>query len=58
VVVFDPATISDHATFEDPHRYSTGVSHVLVNGQLVLQDGEHTGALPGRVLRGPGWKGE
>jgi len=56
VVVFDPDKIQDHATFEEPHRYSTGVSHVLVNGELVLRDGEHTGALPGRVLRGPGWK--
>jgi N-acyl-D-amino-acid deacylase len=57
VVVFDPATIQDHATYERPHQYSTGVAHVLVNGQLVLRDGRHTGALPGRVLRGPGWKG-
>jgi N-acyl-D-amino-acid deacylase len=57
VVVFDPATVQDHATYEEPHQYSTGVAHVLVNGKLVLRDGEHTGALPGRVLRGPGWKG-
>jgi len=57
VVVFDPATVQDHATYEEPHQYSTGVSHVLVNGELVLKDGEHTGALPGRVLRGPGRKG-
>ena len=55
VAVFDPARIQDHATFEDPHRYSTGMMHVLVNGQLVLRDGEHTGAKPGRVVRGPGW---
>ncbi|MGA2110654.1 MAG: D-aminoacylase [Anaerolineales bacterium] len=54
IVVFDPETIQDHATFDDPHRYSTGVHHVVVNGQLVLRDGEHTGALPGRVVRGPG----
>ena len=55
VVVFDPATIIDHATFEDPHQYSTGVAHVFVNGEQVLRDGEHTEALPGRVVRGPGW---
>lgn len=57
VVVFDPATITDHATFEDPHQYSTGVHHVFVNGGHVLADGEHTGATPGRVVRGPGWTG-
>ncbi len=57
VVVFDPAKVADHATFEDPHRYATGVLHVLVNGVPVLRDGEHTGATPGRVVRGPGWKG-
>jgi N-acyl-D-amino-acid deacylase len=56
VAVFDPETIIDHATFEQPHQYSTGVSHVLVNGVLVLKDGEHTGATPGRFLRGPGSK--
>ncbi len=57
VVVFDPATIQDHATFEEPHQYSTGVHHVFVNGGHVLKDGEHTGATPGRVVRGPGWRG-
>lgn len=57
VVVFDPSTIQDHATFEEPHRYSTGVLHVLVNGTPVLRDGEPTGELPGRVVRGPGWRG-
>ena len=54
VVVFDPATIADRATFEKPHQYSVGVRHVLVNGVPVLKDGEHTGALPGRALKGPG----
>lgn len=55
VVVFDPETIQDHATFEEPHQYATGVVHVWVNGEQVLKDGEHTGALPGRVVRGPGY---
>lgn len=57
VVLFDPAKIQDHATFEKPHQYSTGVLHVFVNGVQVLKDGEHTGAKPGRVVRGPGWTG-
>ncbi len=56
IVIFDPNTIIDHATFEQPHQYSTGVSHVFVNGVQVLKDGAHTGATPGRVVRGPGWK--
>lgn len=55
VVVFDPAAIRDLATFKEPHQYATGVVHVLVNGVQVLKDGEHTGAKPGRVVRGPGW---
>lgn len=55
VVVFDPERIADHATFAAPMRYATGVRDVLVNGMIVLRDGEHTGALPGRVVRGPGW---
>jgi N-acyl-D-amino-acid deacylase len=54
VVVFDPDRIEDRATFEEPHRYAAGVAHVAVNGTLVVQGGEHTGALPGRVVRGPG----
>ncbi|PYJ07146.1 MAG: aminoacylase [Verrucomicrobia bacterium] len=54
VVVFDPATISDRATFEKPHQYSVGVKHVFVNGVQVLKDGEHTGAKPGRAVWGPG----
>jgi N-acyl-D-amino-acid deacylase len=57
VVVFDPDTIQDHATFVEPHQYATGVVHVFVNGTQVLEDGEHTGATPGRVVRGPGWAG-
>jgi N-acyl-D-amino-acid deacylase len=56
VVVFDPTTISDRATFEKPHQYAIGVKHVFVNGVQVLKDGEHTGAKPGRALRGPGKK--
>ncbi|MFN2446418.1 MAG: amidohydrolase family protein [Vicinamibacterales bacterium] len=55
IVVFDPGTIRDHATFDKPHQYSTGVVHVLVNGVPVLRDGEHTGATPGRVVRGRGY---
>ncbi len=56
VVIFDPAKIQDHATYERPHQYATGVIHVFVNGVQVLKDGEHTGATPGRVVRGPGYK--
>jgi N-acyl-D-amino-acid deacylase len=54
VVVFDPATIADRATFEKPHQYAVGMKHVFVNGVQVLKDGEHTGAKPGRALAGPG----
>ncbi len=57
IVVLDPGQIRDHATFEAPHQYSTGVLHVFVNGTQVLRDGEHTGARPGRVVRGAGWVG-
>jgi N-acyl-D-amino-acid deacylase len=56
IVVFDPKTIRDNATYEEPHRYATGVIHVFVNGVQVLRDGEHTGATPGRIVRGPGWR--
>jgi N-acyl-D-amino-acid deacylase len=56
IVVLDPAHIQDHATYEDPHRLATGVLHVFVNGVPVLRDGEPTGATPGRVVRGPGWR--
>ena len=54
VVVFDPKTIADRATFEQPHQYAVGMRHVFVNGKQVLKDGEHTGAKPGRALWGPG----
>lgn len=54
VVIFDPATIADRATFEQPHQYSVGVRDVFVNGVHVLKNGEHTGAKPGRALWGPG----
>jgi N-acyl-D-amino-acid deacylase len=57
IVVFDPARIQDHATFDKPHQLATGMVHVFVNGTQVLKDGEHTRAKPGRVVRGPGWKG-
>ena len=57
VVVFDPKTIADHATFAQPHQYATGVVHVFVNGVQVVRDGQHTGATPGQVVRGPGWTG-
>lgn len=57
IVIFDPKTINDNATFAEPHQYATGVEHVIVNGSLVLNHGEHTGAKPGRVVRGPGWIG-
>jgi N-acyl-D-amino-acid deacylase len=54
VVVFDPATIADKATFDKPHQYAVGVQHVIVNGKHVLKDGEHTGTKSGRALYGPG----
>ena len=56
IVLFDPKTITDHATFDNPHQLATGMYHVFVNGVQVLKDGKHTGALPGRVVRGPGYK--
>jgi len=58
IVIFDPANITDHATFENPHQYATGVKHVFVNGTQVLKNGEHTGAKPGQVVKGPGWTGK
>ena len=57
IVVFDPAAIADHATYAAPMQYATGVRDVFVNGVQVLRDGEHTGATPGQVVRGPGWRG-
>jgi len=54
VVLFDPAKIQDHATYDKPHQYATGMIHVFVNGVQVLKDGNHTGAKPGRFVRGPG----
>jgi N-acyl-D-amino-acid deacylase len=56
VAVFDPNTIADKATYENPHQYSVGVQYVLVNGQVVLDNGAHTGARPGKVIRGPGYR--
>jgi N-acyl-D-amino-acid deacylase len=56
IVVFDPEAVADNATFDDPHQYASGVVHVLVNGTPVIRDGEHTGALPGRVVRGRAWQ--
>jgi N-acyl-D-amino-acid deacylase len=56
IAIFDPEKIQDNATFENPLQYSTGMIHVFVNGVQVLKDGEHTGAKPGKVVRGPGWK--
>lgn len=56
LAIFNPETIQDHATFAKPQQFSTGMEHVFVNGVQVLKDGEHTGELPGQVVRGPGWK--
>jgi len=56
IAIFNPREISDKATFDKPHQYSTGMVHVFVNGSQVLKNGEHTGAKPGQVVRGPGWK--
>jgi len=58
IAIFDPETIQDHATFEKPQQYATGMVDVFVNGTQVIKDGEHTGELPGRVVRGPGWRME
>jgi dihydroorotase/N-acyl-D-amino-acid deacylase len=55
IAVFDPATVIDHATYEKPHQLSTGIRYVFVNGVAVVRDGQHTGALPGQIVRGPGY---
>jgi dihydroorotase/N-acyl-D-amino-acid deacylase len=57
VVVFDPETITDRATFEQPHQLSVGVRDVFINGVGVVRAGKHTGARPGRIVRGPGYRG-
>jgi N-acyl-D-amino-acid deacylase len=56
IVIFDPARVKDNATFAKPHQYADGVTDVFVNGAQVLKDGEHTGAKPGRFVKGPGYK--
>jgi dihydroorotase/N-acyl-D-amino-acid deacylase len=58
IVVFDPRTVADRATYQQPHQISAGMHHVFVNGVQVVRDGRHTGAKPGRIVRGPGWTGE
>ena len=55
IAIFNSDTIIDNATFENPHQYASGVAHVIVNGQIVVEDGVHNGNRPGRVLRGPGF---
>ena len=57
IVIFDPETIQDQATYDKPNQYSAGIEHVFVNGVQVVDGGKHTGALPGRAVRGPGWTG-
>jgi len=56
IVIFDPSKVKDNATFEKPHQYSEGMIHVFVNGVQVLKDDEHTGAKPGRFVKGPGYR--
>ena len=57
VVIFDPATVIDRATYTAPHQHSIGIQTVIVNGVRVWENGKHTGAKPGRIVRGPGWSG-
>lgn len=57
IAIFDPAKVQDHSTPQDPHQFSEGMVHVFVNGVQVLRDGDHTGNMPGQVVRGPGWSG-
>ncbi len=57
IAVFDPSTIADRATFEDPHQYAVGVRDVLVNGKVTLRNGEFAGKFAGRAIYGPGRKG-
>jgi N-acyl-D-aspartate/D-glutamate deacylase len=54
--VFDPQTVGDLATYEQPHQVSRGIEWVIVNGTVVVRDGQHTGELPGRIVRGPGYQ--
>lgn len=56
ISIFDPATIIDKATFEEPHQYAEGINSVIVNGKIVVENGAHNGNRPGKVLRGPGYK--
>ena len=56
IAIFDPDKVQDHATFAEPQQYATGMVHVFVNGEQVLKDGDHTDALPGQVVRGPGYR--
>ncbi|MEO5888654.1 MAG: D-aminoacylase [Ferruginibacter sp.] len=56
IVIFDPAKIQDHATYDKPHQYATGITEVFVNGIAVVKNGEHTGSKPGKFIKGPGWK--
>ena len=57
LAIFDPAKVQDHSVPGDPHQFSEGMAQVFVNGVQVLRDGDHTGNMPGRVVRGPGWRG-
>jgi len=56
ITIFNPETVKDEATFENPHQYPTGIPYVIVNGRVVIDQGEHTGAKPGEVIRGPGYR--